>query len=99
MTQLDQPLTGDGERWTYKEFPAYKTDAQIVLERMKRYYALVGFGDSGTYTDINEERIQEYFDEYAYDGPLKGYPGPWRWIALLAVAVCLFLTEYCHHAG
>ena len=61
-------------------------------------HKLVGFG-GGTYQDINDKEIQEYFDEYAYDGPLKSYPGPWRWIALLAVVVCFFLINYCEHNG
>ena len=95
---LRQPLTYPGGIWSYEDYPAYKTDKQIVFERMKRYYELVGFG-GGTYQDINDKEIQEYFDEYAYDGPLKSYPGPWRWIALLAVAVCFFLINYCEHNG
>lgn len=43
---------------------------------------LVGFGDSGTYQDLNEEELQEFFNEYS-DRPLKGWPGPWRWIAFI----------------
>ena len=87
---LNQPLTHNGAIWSYqeKEFPDYKTQIEIVRERMER--------DSGTYEDINEEEIQDFFDDYSYIS-LKNWPGPWRWIGLLAVAVALFLITYFHH--
>ncbi|KKN85489.1 hypothetical protein LCGC14_0278120 [marine sediment metagenome] len=60
---------------------------------------LVGFGDGGTYKDINEEEIQDFINEYTYDRPLKSWPGPWRWILLLGVATVLFIILYFSNYG
>ena len=75
-----------------KDDPVFtEEEAKAVVDK------LVGFGDGGTYEDINYQPITHddrvwFFKEKAFP---KNWPEPWRWITLLAVVIILCVIEYC----
>ena len=66
---LGQPLTYPGGVWSYEEYPAYKTNAQIVESRMKQYSIEFLMRDDPHFTRaeavafVNMMEQHEYFIE------------------------------------
>ena len=72
-----------------KDDPIFtEEEAKVVVDN------LVGFGDGGTYEDINEEEFQEYFDVYEFDPTQDTWPKiPWWGWAFIALVTVVIITH------
>jgi len=74
-----------------KDDPVFtEEEAKVMVDK------LVGFGH-GVEQDMNLNQPLTYDKIWSYKEKAfpKRWPGPWRWIALLAVAIILCIIEYC----